>query len=469
MESHKHLTEFDLQRMRSDASIRPLLSRGLNRGRTAGVPSSDLSRLSSPPVVPMRTFAFTVALLTAPATSSLGQSSLMQARQQFQTTILGEPRQQTPLPRPPHQECEIVQYQAPLGKNWAYLHRPPRENVPAAAILWITGGFPVARGGENAWRRSPDTNEQSAAAFRESGIAMMFPTIRGTCDNPGRQESFYGEVEDILAAAEYLRQQEFVDPNRVYLGGHSTGATLALLTAEASDRFRAVFCFGPAAEANRYGTLTFDSENPKEWWIRSPIHFLDDIVTPTFVIEGEAGRSQCLRDMADACLNPEVTFALIPGSDHFLPLGPVTHFLAQRVLQTHHRPFEASVDEILQAYESYPGKQQNAKDRERLERMRNDVESSKNTSFHRVDFFLEAATKPDLEDLRNPLETRGFRWQETTFQDHGDHRRYQARISQSISLARPEQLFETSGFLARLTWGTAVVYESWQATAVPAY
>ena len=74
---------------------------------------------------------------------------------------------------------------------------------------------------------------------------MMFPSLRGGNDNPGVREGFFGEVDDVLAAAEYLSKQAFVDPQRIYLGGHSTGGTLVLLVAECSGRFRAVFSFGP--------------------------------------------------------------------------------------------------------------------------------------------------------------------------------------------------------------------------------
>jgi dipeptidyl aminopeptidase/acylaminoacyl peptidase len=61
---------------------------------------------------------------------------------------------------------------------------------------------------------------------------MMFPSLRGGNDNPGRHGGFYGEVDDVLAAHDYLSRQPYVDPKRIYPGGHSTGGTLALLTAE---------------------------------------------------------------------------------------------------------------------------------------------------------------------------------------------------------------------------------------------
>ena len=70
------------------------------------------------------------------------------------------------------------------------------------------------------------------AAYRRAGIVMMYPSLRGGNDNPGRREGFLGEVDDILAAAEYLARESYVDPGRIYLGGHSTGGTLAMLAAE---------------------------------------------------------------------------------------------------------------------------------------------------------------------------------------------------------------------------------------------
>lgn len=64
-------------------------------------------------------------------------------------------------------------------------------------------------------------------------MAMLFPTLRGGNDNPGQREYFWGEVQDVAAAILQAAQLPYVDPARIYLGGHSTGATLALLTATA--------------------------------------------------------------------------------------------------------------------------------------------------------------------------------------------------------------------------------------------
>ena len=51
----------------------------------------------------------------------------------------------------------------------------------------------------------------------------MIPSFRGENTNPGRYEMFYGELEDLDSAREYLSVIYYVDPKRIYVVGHSTG------------------------------------------------------------------------------------------------------------------------------------------------------------------------------------------------------------------------------------------------------
>ena len=104
----------------------------------------------------------------------------------------------------------------------AYASPPPADGKRHPAIIWIFGGFDNSIG-EIAWQKGPAANDQSAIVFREAGILMMYPSLRGGNRNPGFTESFYGEVDDVLAAADYLSKLDYVDTNRIYLGGHSTG------------------------------------------------------------------------------------------------------------------------------------------------------------------------------------------------------------------------------------------------------
>src|SRR5262249_50730652 len=148
--------------------------------------------------------------------------------------------------------------------------------------------------------------------FREAGIVTMYPSLRGGNDNPGAKEGFFGEVDDVLAAAEFLAGQKFVDPGRIYLGGHSTGGTLALLVAASSDRFRAVFALGPVADVTGYGpeNLPFDLADARERELRAPVLWMRSISSPTSVFEGteSPGNLADLRELARASRGPVVQF-----------------------------------------------------------------------------------------------------------------------------------------------------------------
>ena len=82
---------------------------------------------------------------------------------------------------------------------------------------------------------------------------------------------FYGEIEDLEEARKYVASLPYVDPNRIYLIGHSTGGTKALLLSEYSKGFRAVFAIGALPDffwatekPDEYGGVPFDLTNPRE-------------------------------------------------------------------------------------------------------------------------------------------------------------------------------------------------------------
>ncbi|BDI32432.1 hypothetical protein CCAX7_44830 [Capsulimonas corticalis] len=260
------------------------------------------------------------------------RSSLVQARAGFVTHLTTNKKTTDPVPTPPAGVLSLVNYPAPLGNFPAYISAPPTTDKRYPAIVWIAGGFDNGIG-DTPWTPQEADNDQSASAFREAGIVTMYPSLRGGNNNPGYIESFYGEVEDVLAAAKYLAQQPFVDPKRIYLGGHSTGGTLVLLADESTDLFRAVFSFGPVARASEYddASLTFDSSNEMENRLRSPISFLDAITSPTYVIEGTADPSNiaAVNELEAANSNPRIHFIPIDDQTHFSELAISTPMVAK--------------------------------------------------------------------------------------------------------------------------------------------
>jgi acetyl esterase/lipase len=201
--------------------------------------------------------------------------------------------------------------------------------------IWLVGGFSSSIS-DMAWHPGPPENDQSGSAFRQAGLLMMYPSLRGGNENPGVLERFYGEVDDVVAAAEYAAKQDYVDPERIYLGGHSTGGTLALLVAESHSRFRAVFAFGPVDDVLGYGSrmLPFDTTDPREAELRSPLPWLSGIQIPTFVFEGtQKSNVQSLRLLAQAPHPAQVTFHELRGATHFSTLAPMTRLIAAKIGQ----------------------------------------------------------------------------------------------------------------------------------------
>jgi dipeptidyl aminopeptidase/acylaminoacyl peptidase len=267
---------------------------------------------------------------------ALSAATLTEARKGFKTKPVPREDDKSPAPAPPPRLFRAVRYDAPVGPLAAYLTPDPGDGKKRPAIIWITGGDCNSID-QGCWKEGPPSNDQSASAFRKAGIVMMFPSLRGGNDNPGVKEGFLGEVDDVLAAADFLAKQKHVDPARIYLGGHSTGGTLVLLVSECSDRFRAVFSFGPADDVSHYPPdfTPFDTADRREVEVRSPGRWLATIKSPTFVFEGtaEPGNIDSLRAMARASKGPNAHFVPVRGANHFSVLAPATRLIADKVLR----------------------------------------------------------------------------------------------------------------------------------------
>jgi alpha/beta superfamily hydrolase len=262
--------------------------------------------------------------------------SLLEARGGYTTKLVRQVKINEPVPEPPRGVLKSVKYQSPIGEMAAYVSPAPSDGKRHPGIIWLVGGFGNGIG-EIAWTKGPAKNDQSAIVFREAGILMMYPSLRGGNRNPGFTESFYGEVDDVLAAAEYFSKLDYVDPKRIYLGGHSTGGTLAMLVAESTNRFRSIFCFGPVGNVAGYGAeqLTFDISNRKEVELRAPGMWLGAIHDPTFVFEGteQPGNIASLRALARGTRNPRIHYFPVEGATHFTVILPVSRLIAEKIVR----------------------------------------------------------------------------------------------------------------------------------------
>jgi len=269
--------------------------------------------------------------------SSSGTQGLLEARKGYQTQLIPNSYQPDgPVQKPPQHIFKLVHYESSSGKLAAYITPDPGDGKKRPAVLWAHGGF----GGIGSWLWEPTTsrNDQTAKAFRDAGLVLMIPSWRGENTNPGNFELFFGEVNDLLKARDYLASLPYVDPDHIYLAGHSTGGTLSLLAATAPAEFRAIFSFGGVpdlypvvADGEGYGNTPFDYRDRDEYRLRSAINFVGAIKSKTFYFEGEEDPFYIpdAIKMEKYANQSEVPFdaIIITGGDHFNILAPITNLL----------------------------------------------------------------------------------------------------------------------------------------------
>lgn len=272
--------------------------------------------------------------MSADAKAQAKQTTLREARQGFVTKIVtaGEPF--GPPDTPNGYDFELVTYQSPVGPLAAYVTPDPGDDQRHPAIIWITGGDCNSIG--DVWSPQDRGNDQTASGFRMVGVAMMFPSLRGGNNNPGTREGFFGEVDDILAATDYLASLPYIDGSQIYLGGHSTGGTLVMLVGAFSDRYRAIFALGPVASPSQYGGefVYCDPNDEREMQLRSPIFWLHCVKSPMYVFEGadNGNWDGSIDIMVAENTNPQISFIQVPGHDHFSVIAPLTELLARQVV-----------------------------------------------------------------------------------------------------------------------------------------
>src|SRR5262245_14766839 len=270
-----------------------------------------------------------------------GPRGLIAARAGFVTQAAPSTYQRSGTAPAPAEGFDRVRYQSPAGPLAAYVSRDPGDGKRRPAVLWAHGGFGGIGAGDL----------EQVEPLVDAGLVVMCPSWRGENDNRGRYEMFYGELDDALAALDHLSHLPWVDPSRLFVAGHSTGGTIALLVAESSERPRAVFSLGGAPDMERivagggYDDATPPSprDRPREAELRSPIRFVSSISSPTFHYEGARSPAYVTdaRKMAEAASGGGIPFLAraIEGGDHFTIVTPLLAHLARRMADDPGPPF----------------------------------------------------------------------------------------------------------------------------------
>src|SRR5262245_51523773 len=196
-----------------------------------------------------------------------------QARLRFRTKLLrkGPSPQGWAALKPPAGVTEI-EYPSGELRLKAWMNRPADETRKYPAVLFLHGGFAYGMGD---WEQTKP--------YRDAGFVVLTPMLRGENGQPGAFSYYYDEVDDVLAAGEYLSRQPYVDVSRLFVAGHSVGGTMTLLAAIASDRFRAAASLDGAPYWPPFTDaidLPFDKSNPLEIQMRSPMAYASSFKCP---------------------------------------------------------------------------------------------------------------------------------------------------------------------------------------------
>ncbi len=275
--------------------------------------------------------------------SELSTDNLSSARATFQTEIVDTSFQGDGEPAtPPADIFSLIRYPAKDGDMAAFLTPDPKDGKKHPAVIWLIGGYGGIGDDDFFWTEQPKENDQTGSAFRKAGLVTMIPSFRGENNNPGKYEMFYGEIDDLESARQYLASLPYVDPNRIYLAGHSTGGTRVLLGSEALTGFRASFSLGGIPDLKKrvemgkmMVAVPFNQNNPEEFRLRSPGLFITSIKSPMFYFEGEDYYWPEFDDLKSKAIDKNLPLYIyeIKGADHFNIISPVTEMIAQKIVE----------------------------------------------------------------------------------------------------------------------------------------
>jgi dienelactone hydrolase len=212
------------------------------------------------------------------------QEDYAKARREFRTRLVQKipSPQAVAMPKPPT-GVTVVEFPSGGLRLKAWMNRPGNPSggkIPA--VIFLHGGFSFIR---DHW--------EQAEAYRNAGFIVLTPILRGENGQAGNFTLLYDEVDDVLAAAEFLSRQPFVDADNIFIAGHSAGGTLALLASQASGKFRAVASFSGSPDQKlllRLGfpkdEIPFDQADPREFQMRSPLAYATSFKSPTRIYYG---------------------------------------------------------------------------------------------------------------------------------------------------------------------------------------
>lgn len=163
-------------------------------------------------------------------------------------------------------------------------------------VLWIHGG---------PWSMYDVGFSWSYQNFASLGYAVLYTNPRGSTGYGqdfvnGIQYSYPGkDYDDLMAGVDAALAKGFIDEKNLFVCGGSGGGVLTAWIVGHTDRFAAAVSMRPVINWHSFVGTTdgpawyrqfqrYPWEDPMEYAVRSPLHYVAKVTTPTMVMTGEA-------------------------------------------------------------------------------------------------------------------------------------------------------------------------------------
>lgn len=215
------------------------------------------------------------------------------------------------------------------------------EAKPKHPVLIEVYGGPLAPSARDSWATSRYLFHQYLA---EQGIGVMVVDTRSS-GGRGLADAWaihrrVGELEtkDVVAAADWLRGQEWVEPQKIAIRGWSFGGFLTLHAMTHSDRFAAGVAGGSVTDWRNYDAIYTErymglpADNPQGYDATSPVLAAKDLKGDVLLIHGEVDDNVHLANTMQmiAALQRHgkpLELMIYPGSAHGVAPGMPTYHL----------------------------------------------------------------------------------------------------------------------------------------------
>lgn len=170
----------------------------------------------------------------------------------------------------------------------------PSKKYPM--LLWIHGG---------PWSMYSVNWSWAYQNFAANGYAVLWTNPRGSTGYGqdfvnGIQHSYPGkDYDDLMASVDAAVAKGWVDESNLFVTGGSGGGVLTAWIVGHTNRFRAAVSMRPVINWHSFVGTTdgvswynqfqkYPWEDPMEYAVRSPLHYVANVTTPTMVMTGEA-------------------------------------------------------------------------------------------------------------------------------------------------------------------------------------